>query len=565
MTKVEQIEKLIHQGHYFEARSLATTALSESDDLRVKQLNALAISKSGGALAAKDYLEPIYKQHPDDPETAGILGGIYKELFKNSQETKYAILSRDTYHQNFIATGNYYTGINAATMSIIAGKAVKGKEIAGELITKLSEESTDFWEVATLAEAHLLKRDKAKAMSLYFQLIQQAGDDWGKVNSVFNQLWLLNHYLPVPSEILKAFSPPTIVGFVGHMVDRKDRIIPRFPEAIELKVKNGILNAIKTLNAKIGYCSLACGSDILFAEAMAETNAQVTIYLPFNTQDFVETSVAFAGEHWIKRFDNLIKKYPVKVMTSERFDGNSELFSFHGRVLLGTSLLKSQMLHADAGLITVQSIRDQEGKEGGTRDMIKTWPFPNKIININPDDLYSSTRLVVKIEAQAVSEFSAKVKPVRFLLQTLIQGIKPEEMEQIIKHITKSDPPILEVPEYIINEGKSFLTVFTSARGAFDFGQLILRSVKPQNVQLSLHAGPIAIDHQESQQNITGTTITEINAISSHALPGLVYCSEQLAALLVMERQDLLFHPVGRIDLGHEWKEMEIYTIDLLQ
>ena len=565
MTKVEQIEKLIHQGHYFEARSLATAALIESDDLRLKQLSALAISKSGGALAAKDYLEPIYKQHPEDPETAGILGGIYKELFKNSQETKYALLSRDTYYQNFIATGNYYTGINAATMSIIAGKAVKGKEIAGELITKLSEESSDFWEVATLAEAHLLKRDKAKAMSLYFQLIQQAGDDWGKVNSVFNQLWLLNHYLPVPSEILKAFSPPTIVGFVGHMVDRKDRIIPRFPEAIELKVKNGILNAIKTLNAKIGYCSLACGSDILFAEAMAETNAQVTIYLPFNTQDFVETSVAFAGEHWIKRFDNLIKKYPVKVMTSERFDGNSELFSFHGRVLLGTSLLKSQMLHADAGLITVQSIRDQEGKEGGTRDMIKTWPFPNKIININPDDLYSSTRLVVKIEAQAVSEFSAKVKPVRFLLQTLIQGIKPEEMEQIIKHITKSDPPILEVPEYIINEGKSFLTVFTSARGAFDFGQLILRSVKPQNVQLSLHAGPIAIDHQESQQNITGTTITEINAISSHALPGLVYCSEQLAALLVMERQDLLFHPVGRIDLGHEWKEMEIYTIDLLQ
>ena len=562
MTKIEQIEKLIHQGHYFEARSLATSVLSESDDIRVKQLRALALSKSGGVLAAKDYLEPIYKQHPEDPETAGILGGIYKELFKNSQETKYALLSRDTYYQNFIATGNYYTGINAATMSIIAGKAVKGKEIATELIIKLPEESSDFWEVATLAEAHLLKRDKAKAMSLYFQLIHQAGDDWGKVNSVFNQLWLLNHYLPVPSEILKAFSPPTVVSFVGHMVDRKDRITPRFPEAIELKVKNGILNAIKTLNAKIGYCSLACGSDILFAEAMAETNAQVTIYLPFNRQDFVETSVAFAGEYWIKRFDELCKKYPVKVMTSERFDGNSELFSFHGKVLLGTSLLKSQMLHADAGLITVQSMRDLEGKEGGTRDIIKTWPFPNKIININTDDLYSSTHSVVKIESQTGSEFSTKVKPVRFLLQTLIQGIKTEEMEQIIRHITKSDPPILEVPEYVDHHERSFLIVFTSARGAFDFAKLILRNVKPHNVQLSLHAGPIAIDHKESQQTLIGATLREINAISSYALPGLIYCSEQLAALLVIERQDLLFHPVGRIDLGDQWTEMEIYTID---
>jgi hypothetical protein len=252
-------------------------------------------------------------------------------------------------------------------------------------------------------------------------------------------------------------------------------------------------------------------------------------------------------------------------MTSERFDGNAELFSFHGKVLLGTSLLKSQMLHAEGGLITVQSQRDQEGKEGGTRDMIKTWPFPNKIININPDDFHSSLRSGVNIEAQSGSEFQANVKPVRFLLQALIQSMKPEEMDQIIKHIIKSDPPILEVPESIDNNERSFLMVFTSARGAFNFGQLISRNVKPHNVQLSLHAGPLSIDRQEGQHGITGTTFMEVNAISKHALPGLIYCSEQLAALLVMERQDLLFHPAGRIDFGDEWKEMEIYTIDLLQ
>jgi hypothetical protein len=564
VTKVEQIEKLIHQGHYFEARSLATSTLSESDDLRVKQLNALAISKSGGALAAKDYLEPIYKKHSEDPETAGILGGIYKELFKNSQETKYALLSRDTYHQNFIATGNYYTGINAATMSIIAGKAVKGKEIAGELIAKLSETSSDFWEIATLAEAHLLKRDKAKAMSLYFQLIQLAGDDWGKVNSVFNQLWLLNHYLPVPSEILKAFSPPTVVAFVGHMIDRKDRITLRFPEAIELKVKNSILNAIKTLNAKIGYCSLACGSDILFAEAMAETNAQVTIYLPFNRPDFLETSVAFAGEHWVKRFDELIKKYPVKVMTSEKFDGNAELFSFHGKVLLGTSLLKSQMFHAEGGLITVQSQRDQEGKEGGTRDMIKTWPYPSKIIRINPDEFHSSVSSVVSIEPRVEGEFNSRVRPVRFLLQAILDGMKLEEMEHLIKRIMKSDSPIFEVPQVIDIDESAILAVFSSARGAMNFALLLTKSRKPETIRLCLHAGPIIIDDLSSSQKVIGSTIKEITAISSRAITGLIYCSEQVAAILVMERQDLIFHPVGRIDFGDELKEMEIYSVDFL-
>ncbi|MBK5278120.1 MAG: DUF4071 domain-containing protein [Bacteroidia bacterium] len=565
MTKVEQIEKLIHQGHYFEARSLATSTLSESDDLRVKQLHALAISKSGGAQAAKDYLEPIYQKHPEDPETAGILGGIYKELFKNSQETKYALLSRDTYHQNFTATGNYYTGINAATMSIIAGKAAKGKEIAGELINKLSESSSDFWEVATLAEAHLIKRDKTKAMSLYFQVIQMAGDDWGKINSVFNQLWLLNHYLPVPSEILKAFSPPTVVAFVGHMIDHQDRLMPRFPEVIELKVKNSISNAIKTLHAKIGYCSLACGSDILFAEAMAETNAQVTIYLPFNKADFLKTSVAFAGEHWVKRFEDLIKKYPVKVMTSENFDGNAELFSFHGKVLLGTSLLKSQLLHADAGLITVQSQRDLEGKEGGTRDMINTWPFPSKIVRINPDEFHSLPGATSESKSFNEDEIKTKVKPVRFLIKAIIQGMKLDEIDYLIKRIVKLDPPIIEAPHVVVVDEDSLVAAFTSARGAMNFVQLIVKNGKPETMRISLHAGPISIESQNNNPSITGTTLVEINAISSHALTGLIYCSEQVAAILVMERQDLLFHPVGRIDLGEEWKEMEVYTVDLLQ
>ena len=563
MTKIEQIEKLIHQGHYFEARSAITIALTESDDLRLKQLNALAMSKSGGPGSAKDYLEPIYKQHPENSETAGILGGIYKELFRNSQETKYALLSRDTYHQNFIATGNYYTGINAATMSIIAGKAVKGKEIAGELITKLSEESPDFWEVATLAEAHLLKRDKAKSMALYFQLLQQAGDDWGKVNTVFNQLWLLNHYLPVPTEILKAFSPPTVVAFIGHMVDHKDRPTPRFPESIEANVKKGILNAIKTLHAKIGYCSLACGSDILFAEAMAETNAQVTIYLPFNTEDFLKTSVAFAGDHWVKRFDELIKKYPVKIMTTERYDGNAELFSFHGTVLLGMTLLKSQMLHAEAALISVLSQTNREVKSGGTRDMAKIWPAPHKIVNINPDEFNSALHTIEK-GTSSDGEPQHSVRPIRFLLQALIVGMKHNEIEYLTTRIVKTDPPIFEVPQVVMVDENIVLAACESARGAMNFAQLILKNAKPENVRLSLHAGPVSIDQSGGAPSVKGAATTEINIITKNALPGLIYCSEQVAAILVLDRQDLLFRPVGKIEVAKDQKDIEVFTIDLM-
>ena len=87
------------------------------------------------------------------------------------------------------------------------------------------------------------------------------------------------------------FNPPAVAAFVGHMVDHPDRKSPRFPASIEAKVKEGLSNNIRTLNAKIGYCSLACGGDILFAEALAEQGGEVNIFIPFALPDFMFVSV----------------------------------------------------------------------------------------------------------------------------------------------------------------------------------------------------------------------------------------------------------------------------------
>src|SRR5690606_33838445 len=161
-----------------------------------------------------------------------------------------------------------YPGINAATMSAIAGRAAQGKEIAVEVISLINPQATDFWELATLAEAYLLTKNRTQSVEYFIRARQLAGTDWGKVTSVYNQLWLLNHYVPVPKEIQKVFSPPNVVAFVGHMLDQSTRTTPRFPASIETKIKDAVKGAIQTLNASIGYCSIACGGDILFAEAM---------------------------------------------------------------------------------------------------------------------------------------------------------------------------------------------------------------------------------------------------------------------------------------------------------
>lgn len=337
---------------------------STIDTLRVNQLLALSTSKCGSPELALEYLTPLYDRYPDDPETAGILGGIYKSIFRKQQSTKYALLSRDTYAKNFTQTGNYYTGINAATMSVIAGKAQQGRELATQVISKLESTATTSWEWATLAEAYLLTKNRDKAIAGFTKARQLIANDWGKVLSVYNQLWLLDHYMPIPKEVLRIFAPPVVVAFSGHMIDAPGRDTPRFPAAIEQQIKQSIKAALNTLNASVGYCSLACGADILFAEAMAERGGEVQVVLPFKETDFINISVAFAGSEWVQRFETLQSKHPNIILTHGGYGGNDDLFVLLGKSIFGSAILRSRSYQQEPFLLTVLSEFDLKRKEG---------------------------------------------------------------------------------------------------------------------------------------------------------------------------------------------------------
>jgi hypothetical protein len=59
----------------------------------------------------------------------------------------------------------------------------------------------------------------------------------------------------------------------------------------------------------------ACGSDILFAEAFRRRGVPLRMYLPFPELDFLSSSVAFAGESWVRRFESVARKSTVSIAT----------------------------------------------------------------------------------------------------------------------------------------------------------------------------------------------------------------------------------------------------------
>lgn len=94
-----------------------------------------------------------------------------------------------------------------------------------------------------------------------------------------------------------------ILAFAGHMIDQPTRSSPRFPESAESAVRCEIHKAIINLAPTAAIASAACGGDIIFAEEVLKQEIPLYVILPFqDKEDFIQRSVAYAGEHWVQRF-----------------------------------------------------------------------------------------------------------------------------------------------------------------------------------------------------------------------------------------------------------------------
>ena len=548
---IGELEELINQGRYIEARTKAESSLAKDHEPRIKQLLALAISKSGLPELALETITPLYQQFPNDPESAGILGSIYKELFRKNQKTSFAVLARDTYLKNFQATQNYYTGINAASMSAMAGQGSKGREIAGQVISIVEKSGTGFWEMATLGEAYLLTKNKNKAIESYITARKLAGNDWGKITSVNHQLWLLNHYIAIPGEVLKLFAPPNVVAFSGHMIDQPNRPAPRFPPVIEQQVKEAIRNSIRTLNARIGYSSLACGSDILFVETMMEESGEVNLMLPFKEDDFIKTSVAFAGSGWLERFKKIIASNAVRFTTTTGYNNNDELFIFLSKVIYGAAILRSSVMHSEPYLLTVSSQTDLKRKTGGTKDTTERWPFPQRHININPD-IFTIT---IKPDTQSTSTapmFEKTPEALMYLVYLAPDGNRSSWQDRINKYNEKLDEPSLKVIA-AQNAEESVVVALGSSSAAMEFVDAFASNPPPgtslDTMKMVLHAGIIII---QSPEKISGPGYKEIILLGNQVSKGPLYSSELFAALLALQTKRYLLQYAGVVKVDDQ-------------
>ena len=533
-------------------------------------------------------------------ESIGLLASLYKKLWLATQEREWAEKSRDIYETEFLKTWSPgWHGVNAASMSWMLGETDRAKTLASILIAKkesLPRNGDDaYWTPATLGEAYLLDGNLKGALKSYKEAKDQIGEsDYQKAHSSWRQLNLLEAGgMDVPPAILDLFEPPAIVLFAGHMMDHPKRSEPRFVPNMEHMVRSRIDEELDLTDARIGYCSLACGSDILFAEAILDREAELNVFLPFSKDDFIESSVQHGGLQWVTRFHRILKlAKTVNYVTEERYLKDNSLFEFGADVMRGHAELRAEALNSQTHLLVVWD-RKESDLIGGTFVSVKAWNDKDAghIIDINEireeciEQRTWAPRTTTSLRAinptppppvEAVNQ-----REIKCLLFADIVGYSKLQEEQTLEYRDLLQSVAEELkqigkPGLINTWGDAIFAVMDDARSMAQYALALKTAVKNAGVNLpnmdiriALHAGPVfeAVDPLTKNTNYYGAHVNRTARLEPIAIKGRLYATEQFAALLTMQQaredsHEFKCKKIGKVTLPKNFGEQEVYEIE---
>ena len=384
---VANAERLLRQGEPLLAYNVADTGLQRWPGLlRLRQLLALALARSGDLERANRILADLVRSGMDDAETLGVLARTHKDLGMRAAdparraahlESAYR-LYRQAYassRQLGAAADAYYTGINAATVAVLRGELDEARRIAAEVLVVCDaadgspEAKAEYWSKATRGEALLILGDAAAAARHYAAAMALAPGRYGDLSTTRRQARLLAAHLPVDAgwleEVLRI--PPVLV-FSGHRVGRTGHEAACVPAGLESTAREAIRASLAAARPLAAYGSAAGGADILCLELVRELGGETHVVLPFPPRDFRHT---IGDGDWGVRFDSLLEKADSVTVASDH-RGSVATFEYADLVMTGLGALRAEMLDTDLRGLAI-SDGEHDGTPNGAWSVVPTW------------------------------------------------------------------------------------------------------------------------------------------------------------------------------------------------
>lgn len=546
---------------------------------RLRYLMVRALAASGDSLGAMHLYEQLDLAAEGDVDSLALAGRIWKdEAFDHEGEGRVAFLRKAAaaYDNAFQVSGADFPAINAASLYAMLGERERAAAFAGPIATNSAADN--YWDQATLVEALLLLGRGEEALLHARAANEQAGTRAGDRASTCRQIARLAASGAVAadhaSSIAALLRPPPVGVYCGRMFRAGGA-----GEANAVRAIEAALDA-QAFSALIG--PLACGADILFAEAALARGIDLTIVLPFAEDDFVAQSVQSGGEDWLPRYRRCRDEAAmVHFASTAGYVSDDCQFILGSHTAMGLAKLRARELETVAIQLAVvdPAVAARTGAEiAGTNADIALWqgqggetvtiPVGGLDRNLDfphapkpPEGTRRGLYAILFADFAGFSKLGEAELPI-FANEVMggIGRILDEFGEAVLFRNTWGDAV------YAVIDNPA-----TAARIALAMQEKL--NVLPAGLGLEghragmrtgIHFGPIyrGIDPVVGNELWYGTEVTRTARIEPVTLVGQVYCTQPLAAMLALENaRDFDCDYVGKVGLAKDYGELALYRL----
>jgi class 3 adenylate cyclase len=566
--------------------SAAEALVAAPHDIRLKHRAVLTLARAGATQhARREYLRLGLDQISDDEDILALGGRLLKDmclLASGEQRRKLAALSAAKYAQAYALHQGYYPGINTATMFLLAGEQAKSTELARAVLAKLKGKAAPsdedaYYIKATEAEAELLlgrieAADRALALANMFD-----ARNTGARATTARQFELICDALKFDPIWLDVHRPAPSVFYSGHMFMDAERQPTMAPHITAISA--AIAVAAHSIGPGAAFGALAAGSDIVMAEALMATGAELHVVLPMREVDFLARSVVPFGPSWHLRYEALkAKATSFRLSTHGAIADDDTVFTYGTDYAIGLALRNAEMLRTRAIHLAAWDGAAPTGPAGTAADVTR-WQAMGRAQKLVafPPELRAARRLSVTTPAIAA--------PNRYLKAMLfgdVRGFSKLDETHIPAFVHKLMAPLAQAmralpakADLIATWGDGIHFIYDTVEDAAEaalraqerFAELDLAAAGlPAHLALRMggHVGPVSyIDDPFMQApSFYGTQITVAARIEPVAVPGTVYVSEPFAAMLALRAgHRFTTDYVGQRELAKSFGTMRLFAL----
>lgn len=547
------------------------------DDPDVRYLQALAMARLGDPHAALRIYERNRVEEIGTEDALALRGRLLKDLATRAAGDKRIDLFRQSskaYRLAYELSDGYFSGINAATTSLLAGDEQEARNLAGEIAGRPDiAQPRDYYAAASGAEAMLVGGQVEQATALFAAARQRPDASPGNVASTARQVRLIAERLAIPDEqcqqLLAAIRPSPVFHFCGHMF--------RAGWPVEQQLAEAVNQILDETGALIAYGPLACGADILIAEAILARGGELHAVMPFAEEDFLRTSVRLGGAEWEERYLRARDAAAsVTFATQIQHSDDDELFAYCSKLVMGLARLRAGIMQSDVFQLAVWDGRPANGVAGTAADCAE-WERQG-----------GKTRIVPIPKERPPLDTVIFDKPhdrPRWALRSILfadfagfSRLEEDKLSQFLQVVMGRIAAVLD------RHGDAVLTrnswgdaahvVIATPLQAAQIALEIQAELSPKLLQqmglpaeggmrISLHHGPIFehFDAVRSAQTFYGTEVTVAARIEPRVPVGAIYTTQPFAAMVESDQNDLNFELVGKMDLAKNYGVRILYRL----